>query len=348
VATYQRRKRADGKISWLAWVRVRPFKVTSRAFPSKAEAEAWAEAHERELRAQVQTGVRHDVTRLTLRELIEEYLADPETRALRTYDGHATLLAWWANEYAGEKVLGWNVLKAREARAKLQRGRAPATVNRYLAALRSCWNWGRAAGLVPQDRSWPARLLLTEPKGRTRFLSDAELAALLKAASEHSPAMRAAILVSIACGMRQGELRRLRWDDVDFDRSRIRVLLSKNGEARSVYLPSAAAEALRELRRAPVVGQHVFFDLTGQPVTKDWLEYRWRDIRAAAQLDDFRWHDLRHSCASFLAQQGANLLEIGSVLGHKSPSVTKRYAHLVEGAPVTGHTKLDEKLRGGA
>jgi integrase len=348
VASYQRRKRSDGKLSWVAWVRVRPFKPTSRAFASKTDAVAWAEAHERELRAQVQTGIRHDVTRLTLRELITEYLADPETKTLRTYDGQATLLAWWASGYASEKVLGWNVLKAREARAKLQRGRAPATVNRYLAALRSCWNWGRAAGLVPQDRSWPARLLLTEPKGRTRFLSDAELAALLKAASEHSPAMRAAVLVSIACGMRQGELRRLRWADVDFDRSRIRVLLSKNDEARSVYLPSSAAEALRELRRAPVVGQHVFSDSAGQPVTKDWIEYRWRDIRAAAQLHDFRWHDLRHSCASFLAQQGANLLEIGSVLGHKSPSVTKRYAHLVEGAPVTGHGKLDEKLRGGA
>ena len=54
---------------------------------------------------------------------------------------------------------------------------------------------------------------------------------------------------------------------------------------------------------------------------------------------------LRHTCASYLAQNGANLLEIGSVLGHKSPSVTQRYAHLIEGAPVTGHTKLDDKLR---
>jgi integrase len=347
MATFQRRKRADGKIAWIAWVRVRPFKPVSRSFTTKAEAIDWADAHERELRAQVRTGVRHDVTRLTMRELIAEHLDDPETKALRTYEGHAALLAWWQNEYASERVLDWNVLKAREARAKLQRGRAPATVNRYLGALRSCWNWGRAAGLVPQERAWPSRLLLTEPKGRTRFLSDAELDELLRVASEYSPAMRAALLVSIACGLRQGELRRLRWGDIDFERSRLRVLLSKNNEARSVYLPGAAAEALRELRRAPIVGQHIFSDKNGQPVTKDWLEYRWRDLRTTAKLHDFRWHDLRHSCASFLAQQGANLLEIGSVLGHKSPSVTRRYAHLVEGAPVTGHGKLDEKLRGG-
>jgi site-specific recombinase XerD len=67
-------------------------------------------------------------------------------------------------------------------------------------------------------------------------------------------------------------------------------------------------------------------------------------VRPAAGLKDFRWHDLRHSCASFLAASGASLVEIGSVLGHRSPSVTARYAHLVAGKPVTGHAKLDEKL----
>ena len=113
-----------------------------------------------------------------------------------------------------------------------------------------------------------------------------------------------------------------------------------------MYLPASAVAALRELKRASVVGQHVLIDDEGQPVVKFWIEYRWRIVRDAAGLKDFRWHDLRHSCASFLAQQGANLLEIGSVLGHKSPSVTKRYSHLIEGAPVTGHTKLDEKLSG--
>ncbi|MGH8260110.1 MAG: tyrosine-type recombinase/integrase, partial [Steroidobacteraceae bacterium] len=181
------------------------------------------------------------------------------------------------------------------------------------------------------------------------YLTDDELAALLKAAAEHSPTMHAAILISLGCGIRQGELRRLKWADVDLEKQRLRVLLSKNNESRSVYMPAATVEALRVLKRAPVVGQTVIADEEGQTVPKDWLEYRWRLIREAAGLKDrdFHWHDMRHSCASFLAQQGANLLEIGSVLGHRSPSVTMRYAHLVESAPVTGHVKLDEKLRSG-
>lgn len=342
------RKAKTGPKPWLAQVRVKPFKPASKTFATRHEAEEWADSLERELKRQRKArSVRPTLTKFTIAQLIREFLADPETLALRTYNSLELLLAWWVNHYGGERVLEFGALTLREARTKLQPGRAPATVNRYLSAMRSAWNWGRAAELIPQKLSWPSRLMLTEPKGRTRFLSDEELARLLEASTAHSALMHAAVVVSIACGVRQSEMLRLKWADVDLERQRLRVMLSKNDEARSVYLPAAAAAALRPLKRAPVVGQQVFIDQDGQPVDKSWIEYRWKAVRAAAKLQDFKWHDLRHSCASFLAQQGANLLEIGAVLGHRSTSVTRRYAHLVEGAPVTGHTKLDEKLGGG-
>lgn len=343
------RKAKTGAKPWLAQVRVKPFNPASKTFETKAEAEEWAEALERELKRQRKArGARPSLTKFTIAQLVREFLDDPETRALRTVGSLELLLAWWVNHYGGDRVLDFGALTLREARAKLQPDRAPATVNRYLSAMRSAWNWGRAAELIPQKLSWPSRLMLTEPKGRTRFLSDDELARLLEASDAHSPLMHAAVVVSIGCGVRQSELLRLRWADVDFERRRLRVMLSKNDEARSVYLPATAAAALQALKKAPVVSlsQQVFIDPDGQPVDKSWIEYRWKAVRSAAQLEDFKWHDLRHSCASFLAQQGANLLEIGAVLGHRSTSVTRRYAHLVEGAPVTGHTKLDEKLGG--
>ena len=76
------------------------------------------------------------------------------------------------------------------------------------------------------------------------------------------------------------------------------------------------------------------------------LDYQWRSVRTAAGLEDFLWHDFRHSCASFLAHKGAKPLKIGSVLGHRSAQVTLKYAHLVDGEAVTGHAALDSKLRG--
>ena len=346
MATIRKHRAKDGAVSFTATVRINPFPPACKTLPVRKDVEAWARDLERELRKQRDRGgLRRDVPRMTVAQLITEFLEDPETKGLRYYDSLALLCAWWVGHYGATKVMELNVLQLREARATLKTGRAAGTVNRYLSAMRSAWNWGRSAGLVPQEQAWPSRLMLTEPKGRLRYLSDNELAGLLKAASEHSPTMLAAILISIGCGVRQSELRRLRWADVDLDQQRIRVLLTKNNESRAVYLPASAAEALRVLKRAAVVGQTVIADEAGQPVGKDWVEYQWRCIRAAAGLRDFRWHDLRHSCASFLAQQGATLLEIGSVLGHRSPSMTMRYSHLVQGAPVTGHTKLDEKLR---
>lgn len=342
-----KKRNADGSTSYVAQVRLKGYKPVAKSFAKRDEAKVWAEKLEKELLRQRDRGggVREDVSRITVAQLAREYLADPETRTLRTVADLEILMAWWVNNYGADRVLNLNVLKLREARERLRPGRAPARVNRYLSAMRACWNWGRASGLIPQDLLWPSRLMLTEPRGRTRFLSDDELTRLLKAAKAHSAAMYAAILVSLGCGVRQSELLRLKWADVDLEKHRLRVLLSKNNEARSVYLPQSAADALRELKRAPVVGQAVITDERGRPAFKGWIEHRWKAVRSAAKLQDFRWHDLRHSCASFLAQEGANLLEIGAVLGHKSPSVTKRYSHLIEGAPVTGHTKLDERLR---
>lgn len=333
-------------MTFTATIRINPFPAACKTFSTRKEAQDWARDLERELRKQRDRGgLRPDVPKMTVAELIHEFLEDPETQALRYHDSLSLLLAWWTSHYGSTRVMELNVLQLRAARTTLKGGRAAGTVNRYLSAMRSAWNWGRAAGLVPQEQAWPSRLMLTEPKGRVRYLSDDELTNLLKAAAAQSPTMSAAVLISIGCGIRQSELRRLRWADVDLDRQRIRILLTKNDESRSVYLPASAVETLKALKRAPVVGQTVIADEEGQPVAKEWLEYRWRLIRDAAGLADFRWHDMRHSCASFLAQQGATLLEIGSVLGHRSPTVTQRYAHLVQGAPVTGHTALDAKLR---
>jgi integrase len=274
---------------------------------------------------------------------------------LLSYKDSVARLAWWVNELGEKRIREVGVVSLREARDKLAKtGITLATINRYLAALRSAWNWGRAAGYLSTKQVWPPRLLLTEAKGRLRHLSDEELTALLDAAKKYSATMHAALIVSIACGLRKGELLRLQWSHVDFDTSSLRILRTgeqvmrhtKSGDARGVHLPASAAAALRTLRLAIVGPAAVFVTEDGKPANQDWIERHWRKIRKAAGLAGFRWHDLRHSCASFLAASGASLLEIGSVLGHKSPITTKRYAHLVDTRPVTGHSALDAKLAG--
>jgi integrase len=340
------RKNQDGSTSYLGVVRIRPFKPASKAFKTRSEARRWADDLARELTTQRDRGeARKDLTTLTIKGLIDAFLADPETAQLKYFPDLQALLGWWVNHCGGEKVLGFGTVKLREARELLGNGRAAATVNRYLSALRSCWNWGRAAQYIPAEKVWPTRLFRTEPRERVRFLNDAELTAVLDAAKTHAPWMYAAVIVSLATGLRQGELLRLEWKDVDFEGKTVTVLISKNTKRRIVHLPTPAVEALKTLRRNGIVGRKlIFVDGNGEPADKSFLTFHWNKVRTDAGLVDFRWHDLRHSCASFLAQNGASLVEIGSVLGHSSPSITAKYAHLVAGKPVTGSAALAEKL----
>ncbi len=346
----KRRVNQDGSIAWVAMVRVRPFHARSQTFRSKDDAAAWADAEKTKLIAERRKAgdARPDLTSLTVSQLAAAYLADPEAQRLLSYKDSCARLAWWVNKIGEKRIREVGVVTLRDARDKLaQTGIAPATINRYLSALRSAWNWGRASGYLAENQVWPPRLLLTERRPRTRHLTELELPRVLAAAKDQGPTMYAAVLVSIATGLRKGELLRLKWADVDFEAQSLRILISKNGDARGAHLPSSAAAALRDLKRANVVSTSaVFINERGEPATQWWVERFWRRIRAAAGLQGFRWHDLRHSCASLLAANGASLLEIGSVLGHRSPAVTARYAHLVDTKAVTGHAALDKALGG--
>lgn len=349
--TYRKRRSRSGTVSVLAQVRVRPFKAVNKTFSRLVDARRWAESLHAELIKQRDVHGQDDsaTTSRTIAALIAEYLRDPATCSLRSFIDRRDRLAWWVNFFGSLKVIELTVRRLREARARLIPGREPATVNRYLASMRACWNWGRANGLVPRDAFWPPRLSLAEPPGRVRFLAEHELSAVLASLDNFSPAFRAAVIVSLATGLRQGELLNLRWGDLDIRSNRLLVREAKNGEARAVFLPGAAVDAIEVLAPpgARDDGAPVFVE-NEAPLDVNALTVRWRKLRSACGLQDFRWHDLRHSCASYLAQNGATLLEIGSVLGHKSPSITKRYAHLVQGAPVTGHDGLNQRLRGGA
>jgi integrase len=120
----------------------------------------------------------------------------------------------------------------------------------------------------------------------------------------------------VTTGIRAGELYRLTWSDID-EHDRWAVLpVTKNGDSRGVPLTDQVLAALKALPRSD---RQVFpFDLTKA----------WRGALARAEISDFRWHDLRHSAASYLAKSGANSVEIATLLGHRTLGMVRRYAHL--------------------
>lgn len=348
------RKNRDGSLSILALIRYPKQLPFSETFRSMADAEEWATARIRELEKQKGRSLRPELAKLTIKQLINQYLDDPNIKMKKSYEFYCDLANWWIKNYGTEKIYNVAAPLLHEARDFLQSSGSAkkpwsaATVNRYLAVMRLIWNWGKAAGWIAPDRTWPTSLLLTEPKGRNRFLSAPELNTLLKVA-ESSTVMRAAILVSVATGLRRGELLRLKWADIDIKESAATIHETKNKTPRRVHLTAQAVLALKTLwpdGKAPAPAANVFLLPDGKPFEAYHLEGRWRYIRKAAKLEDFRWHDLRHTCASYLAQNGATLLEIGSVLGHKTPAMTQRYSHLVPAAPLKAHAGLNERLKG--
>jgi integrase len=359
MATIDERKNSDGSRSYVAQVRIKPFNPASKTFHerdfpdgrkgAKKAAESWAEELEKTLREQRgRGGVRKDVGNITLRRLGDEYLADPETKALSTYDEREMQIGWWLNQYGATKALEFpSPVLLREARDTLSREYQAGTVNRYLAAARAMVNFGRATGLLPPNLVWPPRLMLTEPKARERFLNDEELGQALAEARAESDLMYAAVMFAVGVGCRQSEQLRVRWGDVDEGTSTVAIHVTKSDTSRRAHMPTAVADALKKLRGEkvrPMPQLYVFADDNGQPLKSHVLIDRWEKIRKAAKLEDVRWHDLRHASASFLIQGGATLAEVAHQLGHKNVATAKRYAHLVPGSKPTGADKLNEKL----
>lgn len=213
-------------------------------------------------------------------------------------------------------------------------GVKPSTVNRELKLLSAAINYVR----LEHDRSDLAnpaeRLGIGEGEGRVRWITDGEASALCEAAGRHARRPHLAIFIRLAIntGCRKSELIKLEWSRVSLDR---RLLMlgaqhTKSGRRRTVPLNDAALEALRELqawrnRHAPG-NPWVFATKAGERITTFQKGFAAACRRAG--IVDFRIHDMRHTCASWLVMAGTPLEVVRDLLGHSSVTVTERYAHL--------------------
>ena len=154
-----------------------------------------------------------------------------------------------------------------------------------------------------------------EPGGRVRYLDDSERGRLLRAAkASGEPNLYPMVVLALATGMRQGEALNLIWADVDFGQGWVVLRDAKNGERRTSPLGRAAAEALHEHAKVRRLDTQLVFPsaLVDKAI---FPRAAWEHAIAAAEIADVRFHDLRHSTASYLAMQGASLMESADVLG---------------------------------
>lgn len=193
----------------------------------------------------------------------------------------------------------------------------PATVLRDLSALRAILNKAFREELLARLPAFPS--VKVEP-GRCRWLTVEEEKRLLMAAKPH---LRALIAFAVDTGGRRSELLKLDWRNVDLSRGFVTFAKTKNGEDRSVRLTDRARQVLADL--SPQLSGPVF-TYRGRAI-KD-VKTSFDKARTRAGVEDFRFHDLRHTFASRLVQQGVSLYEVMHLTGHKSFEMVQRYAHL--------------------
>jgi integrase len=209
----------------------------------------------------------------------------------------------------------------RIAQHKKAEGVSNAAVNRVLEVIRAVlrravneWDW--------MDKA-PRVRMLPEPRRRIRWITREETERLLAELPEH---LRAMARFSLETGVRKSNVTGLQWSQVDLRRrcAWIHPDQAKGRKAIAVPLSAAAVLVLREQ-----IGKHPesVFSYRGNPI-KQLSTKAWRKALARAGIEDFRWHDLRHTWASWHVQAGTPLHVQQELCGWESVEMVRRYAHL--------------------
>jgi integrase len=264
---------------------------------------------------------------------IAEYLPGLRPRSRKDYADRIKLHVVPA--IGSLKVAGVTPGDIRGLKLKLQA--TPITANRVLAITSKMFSFAVGEGYRPNlDNPVKGIARFIEDR-RERFLSQTELARLSGALVEHKPNLHANLVrFLLLTGARSGEAMQARWDEFDFQR-RVWVKPSAHTKQKSSHTVPLSAPALELLAALPRTTEWLFPSRQGGHLTS--IKTSWGQIRRAADLPWLRLHDLRHQFASVLVSGGATLPMIGALLGHTTPQMTARYAHLFD-EPLREATEL--------
>lgn len=346
MATIEKRT-TDAGTAYRVKVRLTGFSPETATFERLTDAKAWATKIEADMKAGRHFGASK---RHTFAELADEYAAHAKDPARLDY---------WRGTFGPDRLDAITPQRIKkesdrllsEATVRMDRTtgtpkkRTGATVNRYLAALSSCLSYGvKEMGWIERNPMEKVRRP-AESKGRVRFLSDDERSALLDACRPHAD-LYLAVVLSLTTGARQAEIMGLRWPQIDFARQVISLSETKNGDRRALPLVGEAFTLLKERSKVRSLKDNRIFPPTERAKKSDSLNLRdaWAKALKSAGIENFHWHDLRHTAASYLAMSGVSLVEIAKVLGHRTLAMVARYSHLSDGHIVATGTKLAERL----
>ena len=283
--------------------------------------------------------------KITFKEMMEKYMvehSEPKKASAERDRSSLTHLLPYFKEYLISGITPSLINKYKTKRRG--EGASPCTVNREMALMK------HAFSLAIKEWEWvrenPVRKVSMEKEGasRDRWLTREEEERLLTA----SPGwLNEIIMLAIETGCRRGEILSLEWKDVDLFKRTVTVLGEKTEERRVIPLTQKAFELLKTKERGrsnvrPLKGDFVFTHPARRKVNFHTLRTAFEAAVGKAKIEGFRFHDLRHTFASRLAQSGTDPYTIQRLMGHKSFVTTQRYAHHYSESLRKGIAALDE------
>ena len=341
MATIEKRVTKDGKISYRAKIRIKNYPIQSSTFEKLADARNWSQKFEVEIKAG-----KYSKQKFNLETLIQKYITEILPRKkIKSQTTQKPQLDWWNKQIGQYDLADITPSLLTETKNKLSRKKA-ATINSYCRILSHTftiavkeWGWMQENQMLKISK-------LKEPRGRTRFLSDKERKDLLKACQTSScDVLYLLVILALSTGARKMEILGLKWQDVDLTRDLIILHDTKNGEKRALPLVGIAKSLMEEYSIDRNLNSDLVFPSKN---LKEPIDIRtpFKTALQTANINDFKWHDLRHSCASYLAMNGASLAEIAAVLGHKTLSMVKRYSHLSDAHTAGVVERMNSKIFG--
>jgi len=345
-----RKSKKTARTSYRVKIRMKGNPPETATFERLTDAKNWASNTEAAMREgryfKTAKSQKHTVS-----EVIDRYKNEYLKRHPKREADIEQKLDWW------KKQLGYCtladiskslIIEKRDLLASIPKkngeARTPATVNRFMTAL------SHAFTIAIKEWEWmedhPMRKIskLKEPRGRVRYLSDDERNRLLDACQQsRSPHLYLIVVIALSTGARQGEILGLKWQDVDRERRVITLHHTKNGERRVLPISNHVLPLLQAHYEARSKHSDYVFPSPrhNRPLN---VRIAWESVITKAKIEDFRFHDLRHSAASYLAMGGATTSEIAEVLGHKTLAMVKRYSHLSEAHTASVVERMNNKI----
>jgi integrase len=203
---------------------------------------------------------------------------------------------------------------------KIETKPANATINRELALLKHLFSLAIKWDYVDSNPVKGVKFLKENMK--ERILTPDEIQALLEEANDN---LRPIIMTALCTGMRMGEILSLKWSNVNLRAGFLQVEHSKNGKMRKIPISSALTETLNNVNKGN--GEYVFMN-RGKPIKS--MQEAWENALKRGGIKNCRFHDLRHTFATYALYNGADLVSIRDILGHSDIRMTARYAHSSE------------------